>query len=256
MSPSGGSWSPRYGPTSEPSVKRETLEATLARHDVDPALAPSLEALLAALAAEPDPPTTVRDPRDAVPAHVADSLAGMAVPELRSATRLADLGSGAGFPGLVLALALPDARVDLVESARRKCAVIERLRVACRADSARVVPLRVEEWAAAEGHEAYEAATARALASLPVLCEYAAPLLRVGGVLVAWRGARVDEEETAGDRAAASLGLSAGRVLRVEPFEGAHSRHLHVFLKREATPPGFPRRPGMAVKRPLGGTAR
>lgn len=165
---------------------------------------------------------------------------------------MADLGSGAGFPGLVLALALSGARVDLVESARRKCAVIDRLIAESGAASARTVPRRAEAWAAEGGHEAYDAVTARALAPLPVLCEYAAPLLSPGGVLVAWKGARAADEEAAGDEAASALGLRAGRVLHVEPFEGAHSRHLHVFVKQAATPSGFPRRPGMAVKRPLG----
>lgn len=222
---------------------------------MDPRSAPAFEALLRALADEPDPPTTVRDPREAMRTHVADSLAGLEVTELRGAARVADIGSGAGFPGLPIALAVPGARVDLVEAARRKCAVIDRLRAACGASSARAVALRVEEWAAGDGREAYEAVTARAVAPLAVLCEYAAPLLAAGGVLVAWKGARDRAEEEAGDRAAAELGLGPGSVTHVEPFEGAHSRHLHVFEKRGATPARFPRRPGMAAKRPLGRAA-
>src|SRR3989442_6899811 len=87
----------------------------------------AIERLLEALAAEPAPPTTVREPQAAAQTHVADSLTGLAAPELAGAGRIADMGSGAGFPGLVLALALPEAQVDLIESAERKCAVIERL---------------------------------------------------------------------------------------------------------------------------------
>lgn len=93
--------------------------------------------------------------------------------------------------------------------------------------------------------------TARALAPLAVLVEYAAPLLREGGALVAWKGGRDPAEESAGAIAAERLGLAGGRVLRVEPFEGARDRHLHVLSKVAPTPPGFPRRPGMARKRPL-----
>jgi 16S rRNA (guanine527-N7)-methyltransferase len=85
-----------------------------------------------------------------------------------------------------------------------------------------------------------------------VLAEYAAPLLRIHGVLVAWKGARSAEEESAGVRAAEALGLEVGPVLHVEPFEGARDRHLHVYRKAAPTPDRFPRRPGMAVKRPLG----
>lgn len=208
--------------------------------------------LLDALADEPDPPTTMRAPKDALDVHLADSLSGLEIPEVRRATSIADIGSGAGFPGLALAIALPAARVDLIESAARKCAVIERLATAAGAGRARAVPVRAEEWAASEGREAYDTVTARAVAPLAVLCEYAAPLLRLGGVLVAWKGRRDAEEEGAGSRAAAELGMELGRVMAVEPFPAAHSRHLHVVVKSAPTPERFPRRPGMASKRPLG----
>jgi 16S rRNA (guanine527-N7)-methyltransferase len=207
--------------------------------------------VLDALAAEPDPPTTVREPEAAVDAHVADSLSGLEVPELRAAGRIADVGSGAGFPGLPLAIALPDARVDLIESARRKCEVIDRLRAAAGVGNARSVPARVEEWAAGEGSEAYEAVAVRAVAPLAVLLEYAAPLLRPGGTFVAWKGRRDADEEAAGTEAAELVGMSPGSVRPVAPFEGARDRHLHAFTKRGATPERFPRRPGMARKRPL-----
>jgi 16S rRNA (guanine527-N7)-methyltransferase len=85
-----------------------------------------------------------------------------------------------------------------------------------------------------------------------VLVEYAAPLLRCGGVLVAWKGARDDEEERRGAAAAAALGMEVEEVRSVAPFAGARNRHLHVLRKVGATPEGFPRRPGMARKRPLG----
>jgi 16S rRNA (guanine527-N7)-methyltransferase len=199
----------------------------------------------------------VRDPVAAVDVHVADSLSGLEVPDLRDAHRIADMGAGAGFPGLVLAIALPTARVDLIESARRKAAVIDRLAQAAQVDNARAVVARAEEWAATPpalggGREAYDVVTARAVASLAVLVEYAAPLLREGGVLVAWKGARDAVEEGAATAAAQKLGLLGEGVRAVTPFEGARNRHLHVFRKVAPTPAGFPRRPGMAAKRPLG----
>jgi 16S rRNA (guanine527-N7)-methyltransferase len=233
-------------------VARETATDLVIRHGLDDSAAERFERLLEALAAEPDPPTTVREPADTLEQHVADALSGLEVAELRSAESIADIGAGAGFPGLVLAIALPAARVDLVESAQRKCDVIERLASAASAQNARAVRARAEEWAAGEGRAAYAAVTARALAPLPVLAEYAAPLLRTGGVLVAWKGARDDAEERAGAAAAEQLGLEPGAVLAVRPFPGAHSRHLHVYRKVGETPERFPRRPGVAAKRPLG----
>ena len=172
--------------------------------------------------------------------------------ELRAASRIADVGAGAGFPGLALAAALPRARVDLLESAARKCAVIDRLAAAAELANARAVAERAERWGAGDGAGAYDAVTARAVAPLAVLAEYAAPLLAPGGVLVAWKGSREAEEERAGAGAAARLGLEPRTALRVSPFAGARDRHLHVYAKVGPTPDGFPRRPGMARKRPLG----
>jgi 16S rRNA (guanine527-N7)-methyltransferase len=95
--------------------------------------------------------------------------------------------------------------------------------------------------------------TARALASLPVVAEYAAPLLRLGGTLIVWRGRRDPADEAAGARAAALLGLESLPPVQVQPYSGAVNRHLHPMLKVAATPARFPRRPGIARKRPLGG---
>jgi 16S rRNA (guanine527-N7)-methyltransferase len=213
-----------------------------------------LDALLTALAAEPDPPTTVSTPAAARDRHLADSLSGLEAPPLRGARRIADIGAGAGFPGLALAVALPEARVDLVEATARKCEVIDRLARAAGLANARAVAARAEDWAGGEGAAAYDVVTARALAPLAVLAEYAAPLLALGGALVAWKGARDGDQEAAAATAAGELGLEAGEILAVEPFRGAENRHLHIFEKVAATPDRFPRRAGMARKRPLGKT--
>ena len=210
---------------------------------------------MTALESEPDPPTKLLG-EEAVEGHVADSLSGIEVAELGAARRIADVGSGAGFPGLVLAIALSPARIDLIESQGRKTAVIDRLLQAAQVENARSVTSRAEEWAGKPppfgGRESYDAVTARAVAPLGVLAEYASPLLREGGVLVAWKGARDASEEAAADAAAGKLGLQVREPLRVQPFASARERHLHVLVKTRPTPEGFPRRPGMAGKRPLG----
>jgi len=216
----------------------------------------TFQPLLAALAAEPDPHTSVSDPEAALEVHVADSLSGLEVPELVSARRIADIGAGAGFPGLVLALAIPRAQVDLIESAGRKTAVIDRLIQAAKLDNARSITTRAEDYAGQPpavggGREAYDAVTARAVGPLAVLVEYAAPLLRADGVLVAWKGARDAEEEVAGAAAAEKVGMAPKEVLPVQPYPASENRHLHVYCKIAPTPSGFPRRAGMARKRPL-----
>ena len=213
--------------------------------------------LLEALAAEPDPHTTVSDPEAALEVHVEDSLSGLEVPELSSARRIADIGAGAGFPGLVLALALPRAQVDLVESVGRKTAVMDRLIQAASISNARSVTARAEDFARISaslggGAGVYDAVTARAVGPLAVLVEYAAPLLRSDGVLVAWKGARDADEEAAGAVAAREVGMAVKEVLPVKPYPSSENRHLHVFRKVAPTPDRFPRRAGMARKRPLG----
>lgn len=217
-----------------------------------------LERLLDALAKEPDPHTTISEPAAAVEAHVADSLTGLEIEGVRAARRMADVGAGVGFPGLVLAIALPSASVDLIEATRRKAGVIDRLRQAADVDNARSVVARVEEWARTPpalgaGRELYDVVTARAVGPLAVLVEYAAPLLRPNGVLVAWKGARDPAEEGMGRRAAHEVGMALEGVLRVKPFAEARNRHLYSYRKVAPTPERFPRRPGMAAKRPLGG---
>jgi 16S rRNA (guanine527-N7)-methyltransferase len=150
-----------------------------------------------------------------------------------------------------LAIALPTAAVRLVESNGRKCAFIAGAIEAGEVSNAVAIQARAESWT--DGLGACDLVTARALAPLPVVAEYAAPLLAVGGALVVWRGQRDPADEAAGARAAAELGLEPGAVTRVEPYPGALHRHLHVMEKVAPTPDRFPRRPGMARKRPLGG---
>jgi 16S rRNA (guanine527-N7)-methyltransferase len=212
---------------------------------------PRLRALLTALTGDPHAPTTLRDPMTAVRDHVADSLVALKLPAVRVAARIADLGAGAGLPGLPLAIALPAATVMLVESNGRKCDFLRRTGEACGVSNAPVVHARAEEWA--DGLGQCDLVTARALAPLAVVAEYAAPLLAVDGALVAWRGRREPEVEAAAARAADELGLEVRVPLAVTPYAGALHRHLHVLVKTGPTPARFPRRPGMARKRPLGG---
>jgi 16S rRNA (guanine527-N7)-methyltransferase len=228
------------------------LEALGRRFSLSPTAIATLAAILELQAHDREASTTVRDPGEAVDRHVADSLVAVELPEVRDARRVADLGAGAGWPGLALAAALPDARVCLIESVVRRCRYLERAVAIGALANAEVVHARVEDWPAGLG--AHDLVTARALASLPVLCEYAAPLLAPGGSLVAWKGAVDPAEAEAGARAAEHLGLEPAGVHAVAPYPAAERRTLRVFRKVAPTPARFPRRPGMAVKRPLGGS--
>jgi len=209
-----------------------------------------LAAVLRVLEADEHAPTAVRTAELAARTHIADSLVALELDAVRAAACIADLGSGVGFPGVALAVALPGTDVSLIESQRRKCEFLERLCAASTIENAQVVCSRAEEWR--EGALCCDVVVARALAAQPVVLEYAAPLLRMGGTLVDWRGRREQAAEAASERAAALLGLQRVEIRGVVPFEGATDRHLHVFVKTSETPPRFPRRAGVARKRPLG----
>lgn len=226
-------------------------QQTIARFGLDKPQIARLEAVLGALSRDEHAPTAVRERPDAANIHVADSLVGLEVADLHDARTIADLGAGAGFPGLALAVGLAGAEVRLVESQRRKCAFLRSVTAGAGIENATVVCARAEEWR--EGIEANDGVVARALAAQPVVLEYAAPLLRLGGALVDWRGRRNEAEERDAAAAAAALGLRLREIRRVEPFAGATDRHLHVFVKERETPARFPRRPGIARKRPLTG---
>jgi 16S rRNA (guanine527-N7)-methyltransferase len=218
---------------------------------LDPAGRAALGKVLELLAQERASVSSVVDER-AWKVHVADSLTGLEVPELSTASRVADVGAGAGFPGLALAVALPNTQVNLIESVGRKCAFMQRAIDEAEIPNATVLNTRSEDWADADGREAYEAVTARAVGRLSTLAELASPLLKPNSVLIAWKGKRDEEEEDQLSRAAESLAMRPESILDVGDRAGSQHRHLHVIRKTGPTPPDLPRRPGIAKKRPKG----
>jgi 16S rRNA (guanine527-N7)-methyltransferase len=233
-------------PESPPRLHELAERYALAREQEE-----ALSGVLGVLERSGRAPTSVRRREQALDVHLADSLAGLEVEALRSAATIADIGSGAGFPGIPVAIALERSEVRLVESQSRWAAFLQAAVDGLRIANATVVHARVEEWRAGIG--VHDAVVARALAPQPVVLEYAAPLLRAGGALIDWRGRRSHAEERAARAAALELGLRLAEVRPVTPFEDAESRNLHLYLKVSETPPAFPRRPGVARRRPLGG---
>jgi len=234
-------------------VKPNPLQALGARWGLGEDQTRRLSVILGALERDEHAPTAVRAAEQALDTHIADSLVALEFDVVRAASLIADLGAGAGFPGLALAIAVPGAEVRLVESQRRRCEFLARVCIEAEVENASVVCERAEQWR--EGASSNDVVLARALAPQPVVLEYAAPLLRLGGTLVDWRGVRHLHEEDAALRAAEELGLRRTDVRRVEPFAGARDHHLHLYLKVRDTPARFPRRAGIARKRPLGSPA-
>jgi 16S rRNA (guanine527-N7)-methyltransferase len=192
---------------------------------------PRLERWLEALIATPGL-TSVRDPVEARRVHLDDSLAALETVRGLEGP-IVDVGSGGGAPGIPLAAALPEREVTLLESNRRKCVFLERWVGELR--NLRVVCGRAEE----QPVDAFGVAVAKALAPPPVAAEWCLPLVAPGGAAVLFVGPSAESERVAGvaERLAAEL---------VESPQG-----LLVLRKVGPTPPGFPRRPGIARKRPL-----
>ncbi len=231
------------------------LQELALRYSLSPWQLSQLGLLLETLEQDERAPTAVRGRERALEVHVADSLVALELEPLRKlrelarAATLADLGSGAGVPGALLAVALPACSVSLVESERRKCEFIESMLARAMIENARAVWARAEEWG--EGLGACELVSARALAPAAVVLEYAAPLLCLGGHLVDWRGQREAQQERAALAAASELGMELVEVHRVRPYEDSREHHLHLYVKAHPTPERFPRRAGAARKRPL-----
>jgi 16S rRNA (guanine527-N7)-methyltransferase len=218
---------------------------------LSPAGRRSLEIVLELLAVERASVSSVTDDR-AWQVHVEDSLTGLEVPGLHEAKRIADLGAGAGFPGLVLAVALPDAQIDLVESVARKTVFITRAAEAVGIANATALNARAEDLARGNRRESYDIVTARAVGRLSTLAELASPLLRKNGLLIAWKGRRDEDEEAQMSRASEALAMTPESILDVGHRAGSEHRHLHVIRKSAPTPSNLPRNPGIAKKRPKG----
>lgn len=193
--------------------------------------------------------TSVRDPAEVARAHVLDSLTALAPMRERGIRRLLDLGSGGGFPGLPLAVALP-AGALLVESVGKKARFLETVAAALGSPALEVAAARAEALGRDPAHRGHwPAVTARAVASLADLVEMSFPLLEPGGVLVAWKRGDIVEEVTTARRAIDALG--GGTVASVEPrVHGLEGHRLVIVTSRGRVPPGYPRDRAARQRRP------
>ena len=195
--------------------------------------------------------TAITSPADIAIKHFLDSFTAVAVRTWNGHEQIIDVGSGAGFPGLALRLALPDCRVTLVESMGKKARFLEEVASALGLDGVEVRNERAEVLAHAR-RDRYDVGTARAVGTLGAIVEYLLPLLRVGGDAIAWKG-RVDAELAGAKKACASIG---GEIVKISPTSelglGAvlPGRSLIVIRKVRDTPSRYPRSAAEAKRRP------
>jgi len=183
--------------------------------------------------------------------HFCDSLSPLWLHPLPQGARCLDVGAGAGFPSVPLAIARPDLSLVLLDSVGKKVAFLQ--------ETAEIVPniraihARAEDLARREGfREGFDAALARAVAPLPALCELTLPFVKVDGVLLAWKGPAAPEELEQAVKAIAALGGGEPQVLPYSLMDGQYARVLIAVPKIRHTPPHFPRKPELVKKKPIG----
>lgn len=187
--------------------------------------------------------------------HIADSLLLLTTDAIGDLEirRAIDIGSGAGFPGLVLAIVQPEIEWALIEATGKKARFIEDVRFSLGLDNVMVSNSRSEALAQNVVHrEEYQLAVARAVGGAPVLCELGLPFLKKGGRLIAYKGPEGPAELAQAEVAAAECGGTALPHLSAKLPKLGHARTFLMWEKTSPTPPKYPRREGMPEKNPLG----
>jgi 16S rRNA (guanine527-N7)-methyltransferase len=200
--------------------------------------------------------TAIIDPLDILIKHFLDSLSCILAIQMEDHSakplRLIDIGTGAGFPAIPLKIAYPQMKVTLVDSVGKKCAFLRYIVNELGLEGVEVLHDRVETLGSDPHHRtSYDWAIARAVAWMPVLCEYLLPLVPVGGYCIAQKREDAIVETREAARVLDVLGGQVRRLLPVDLPGVAAKRYLVVLRKVAATPEKYPRRPGMPSKHPL-----
>ena len=196
--------------------------------------------------------TSIQDPAAIAVKHYLDSLTVAKVIPHFDGQRLIDVGAGAGFPGLALAIAFPRLRVTLLDATAKKLRFIDQAGQALGLENIRPLHIRAEDAGRHPGHRgAYDIVTARAVAKMPILMEYTLPLAKRGGQVIAMQGSRANEETRRAAKAITTLGgeVSAIEEIRLPTLD--QPRYLVVIDKIKRTPTRYPRQAGVPTRQPI-----
>lgn len=185
--------------------------------------------------------------------HIEDSLSCIQLPEYDNAKRVADLGTGGGFPGIPLAIASPEKDFVLIDSLRKRLKIIDELCEELDIKNVMTVHARAEELGNDKEHrEKYDACVSRAVARLNILVEWGLPLVKLNGAMIAFKGLKAEQEA---DEAKEGIKILGGRLDRIYKYslesEEMHSRSLVIIKKENNTPKKYPRKPGKAKEAPI-----
>ncbi len=195
--------------------------------------------------------TAITDTPAVVEKHFLDSLLLLEDVELQPRDTLLDVGTGAGFPGLVLAIARPDIQVDLLDSLAKRIRFLEEVVGQLGLDNVACFHDRAELFAKDKSRrDAYDWVCARAVARLPLLSEYCLPFVKVGGFFIACKGPDGEKEVHEAEKALKTL-VSRFEKTFYHHLPSGESRHILLIKKLQPTPKKFPRQAGMAAKKPI-----
>ena len=197
--------------------------------------------------------TAVTDDDEMLDRHLIDSLTVLKTGLIRENARVIDVGTGAGFPGMVLAMARPDLRITLLDAQRKRLLFLEETGRETRTGNTEIIHARAEDGARRkELRESFDYAVARALAPANVLCEYLLPFVSTGGYALCWKGPALRTELDSGRKAAKILGGQLEMPVSC-PVDGRDWEHMILPIRKiSPTPAAYPRKAGMPKSKPLG----
>ncbi len=194
--------------------------------------------------------TALTAPEDVALKHFADSLLLLRYCDIEKEARVIDVGTGAGFPGMVLKIARPDIQLTLLDSLQKRLGFLDEVCNELGFDDVELIHSRAEDGSRTELRDSFDIAVSRAVASLNILCEYDMPYVKVGGRFIAMKGKEAQEEMAAAENAIHTLG---GELLQKHNFilGEAGERSIIEIKKIAATPDAYPRRSKHIKNKPL-----
>lgn len=196
--------------------------------------------------------TAIKDRDEFIVKHYVDSIVCTPLSEYKEAKTIIDVGTGAGFPGVPLAIMSPQKEFLLLDSLNKRLKIVDELCMETGVCNVKTVHSRAEDLAAKKDYrESFDLCVSRAVANLAVLAEYCLPFVKVGGYLLAYKGADAEAETTAAKKAISLLGGEVVRMEKINSNPSFDEHHIIVIKKKKTTPAKYPRKAGIPTKEPI-----